>query len=300
MGDRQLVQLGTVLKRSIVALLCSLGFLIAVPGAGFAAHCDVDAIVCPDHSVDTGADQDRGAIVTEGVQFPGVDANSALGRATRQASNCEGCEWTVAPACLEGSATGEAACRNAVGTCAEPGDIFYRVYMRTGPTEPWQLVGTVCLGPGERPQSVGDIGELVRERVVNLLPDASPSFQPAQGGLVNLPTLFAAGEPASIRTQAFDVLGFEVVVTATARWAWTFDDGVTEEFTQPGGPYPDESVSYTYARSGTREVSVTTYWSAMFTVDGEGPFAVPGPAVSKTAGPITVPVREARSVLVGG
>jgi hypothetical protein len=47
-------------------------------------------------------------------------------------------------------------------------------------------------------------------------------------------------------------------------------------------------------------VTLTTSWTAKFTVDGQGPFAVPGPAITKTAGPVTVPVREARSQLVGG
>ena len=96
------------------------------------------------------------------------------------------------------------------------------------------------------------------------------------------------------------MLGFEVVVTATARWEWTFERDVTESFTVPGGVYPDRSVAYTYAGPGAREVSVTTYWKVSFTVNGDGPFAVPGPEISKTAAPIEVPVREARSQLVGG
>jgi hypothetical protein len=90
------------------------------------------------------------------------------------------------------------------------------------------------------------------------------------------------------------------VVTATARWEWTFDDQVTKAFDEPGGLYPDDAVSWTYDASGSRDVSVTTYWKASFTVNGDGPFAVPGPEISKTAGPLAVPVREARSVLVGG
>jgi len=47
-------------------------------------------------------------------------------------------------------------------------------------------------------------------------------------------------------------------------------------------------------------VSLTTYWKAQFTVNGEGPFAVPGPDLTKTAGPFAVPVRAAHSELVGG
>ena len=60
------------------------------------------------------------------------------------------------------------------------------------------------------------------------------------------------------------------------------------------------SVAYTYADPGGRQVTVTTYWRASFTVNGEGPFQVPGAELSKTAGPIAVPVREARSELIGG
>jgi hypothetical protein len=132
------------------------------------------------------------------------------------------------------------------------------------------------------------------------LPDAAPSFQPAAGGLVNLPTIFAAGEPATMTTESFDVLGFAIVVTAQARWEWTFDDGVTQPFDAPGGQYPNDDVAYTYDVAGGRQVSVTTYWDASFTIDGDGPYQVPGPEISKTAGPIAVPVREAKSELVGG
>lgn len=247
----------------------------------------------------TSGDQGAGAVVTKGVQFPGVDSDSALGRATAANADCPNCRWLISPACVMNAPTEDAMCADAANACGVPGEIRYRVYLRVPPS-PWQLVDTVCLGRDQRPASVADVGEAVRELVVNYLPDASPSFQPAQGGLVNLPTIFAAGEPGTIRTEAFDVLGFEVVVTARARWEWTFERGATEAFTEPGGAYPDRSVSYTYERPGSRDVSVTTYWKASFTVDGEGPFAVPGAEISKTVGPLDVPVRQASSQLVGG
>lgn len=245
-------------------------------------------------------DQGTGSVVTDGVQFPGVAADSALGKATAAHANCSGCEWVISPACIANDAESSAACMGATVACTDDGDLQYRVYFRPSATAPWQLIDSICLGPAERPASVADVGELVRERVVTLLPDADPSFQPVEGGIVNLPTIFAAGEPESLETEPFDVLGFTVVVTAEARWEWSFEPGTTKEFTVPGGRYPDDSVSYTYAGPGAREVTVTTYWSAEFTVDGQGPFAVPGPEISKTAGPVTVPVREARAQLVGG
>jgi hypothetical protein len=233
------------------------------------------------------------------VQFPNTDASSDLGRAVAHTKNCKNCQWAVSPACLDTVPNDNALCAGATVGCDNPLDLRFRVYLRRG-DGPWVLQGTVCLGPGERPTSVTDIGEAVRERVVNYLPDAHPSFQPKAGGIVNLPTLFAAGEPTTLRTEPFDVLGFTVVVTASARWEWTFDRGITETFTEPGGGYPDQSVSHTYAGPGERQVSVTTAWRAQFTVNGGGPFAVPGPDLTKAAGPFTVPVRAAHSELIGG
>lgn len=255
-------------------------------------------IQCTPPPPSSGGNQEHGSVVTTGVQFPGVAADSALGRATAANASCTDCEWTISPACLSRGPSDNAACLNATQACADPA-IQYRVYMRhLG--EPWILIDTICLGPNQRPASVADVGEIVRERVETFLPDASPSFQPAEGGLVNLPTIFAAGEPDSITSEPFDVLGFTVVVTATARWAWTFDDGVTQNFEKPGGAYPNDDVSFTYRDDGTRDVTVTTYWDASFTVDGDGPFQVPGPEIAKTAAPISVPVREAKAELVGG
>jgi hypothetical protein len=62
-----------------------------------------------------------------------------------------------------------------------------------------------------------------------------------------------------------------VAVTITGQW--TIADGVTRSFSVPGG---------------------------RFTVDGNGPYDVTGPATTMTAGPKTVPVRESTSHLVGG
>jgi hypothetical protein len=291
-------------SRMIRVVSLTLGVMLLLSGLdsmqGVAVADDSPCTWCGNHGGDPNpqGDQDNGAVVTDGVRFPNADEASAVGAAARANASCTNCEWTIAPACLTGGPGNDALCQNAVTACPDP-QIMYRVYMRHA-GEPWVLLGTTCLGPGDKPTSVADVGEIVRERVVNYLPDASPSFQPAEGGVVNLPTIFAAGEPATMETEPFDVLGFTVVVSATARWEWTFDDGVMRPFEQPGGVYPNDDVTYTYPDAGGREVSVTTYWDASFTVDGDGPFQVPGAEISKTAGPITVPVREAKPELVGG
>jgi hypothetical protein len=192
----------------------------------------------------------------------------------------------------------DAMCLNAATACPPPA-IYFRVYLRHG-TGPWSVSDTICLGPGEGPTSATEVGRKVRDVVLTYLPDAAPSFQPSQGGLVNLPTLFAAGEPERMTTEPFQVMGFTVVVSATAHWDWTFEQGAEQGFDKPGGAYPNQDVSYTYATPGARDVSVTTTWDATFTIDGAGPYTVPGAAITKTAGPMTVPVREAHGQLVGG
>lgn len=259
---------------------------------------------CPKHDIHCSAptssgDQGSGSVVTDGAQLPNGIGDTDLGKAISGSKGCTDCEWAISPACFDNGPGDNALCAGATAGCVASDAIRYLVYLRHG-DGPWILQGTICLGPGERPATVSDVGAAVRERVVNYLPDAHPSFQPKAGGIVNLPTLFAAGEPKSLTTEAFDVLGFSIVVTAQARWEWTFDKGVTKTFSEPGGGYPDQSVAHTYDGPGARSVSVTTYWRAKYTVDGDGPFAVPGPELSKTSGPFQVPVREARSELIGG
>ncbi len=237
-------------------------------------------------------------MLTKGVLWPHTGRDSKLGQATAASAGCTDCEWSMAPVCLNNGPGDDVMCLNAASACPPPG-IFFRIYLRHG-TGPWSVVDSICLGPGEGPVPASDVGDKVRDVVATYLPDAAPSFQPAQGGLVNLPTLFAAGEPESITTEPFRVLGFDIVVTATAHWDWTFDHGVQQGFDRPGGAYPNDDVAYTYPSAGDRDVSLTTSWDATFTIDGGGPYTVPGPAITKTVGPIAVPVREAHSSLVGG
>ncbi len=284
--------------RALLLALALVAALVSVPSAAQADHCQRQEIDC----VHSDGDQAGGAIVTSGVVWPGQGPDTPLGQVSGRP--CDGCEWKLVIACLANGPENpdDALCGVAVQSCALRGQdgILYRVYYRDNADPGWRMLQTVCIGPGDQPVPIADIAQAVREQVVSRLPDASPSFQPAAGGIVNLPTIFDAGEPGSFETPSFDVLGLPVVVTATATWDWTFDEGVTRAFTVPGGRYPDDSVSHTYASSGARAVTVTTSWQGSFTVAGNGPYAVPGPPLTKTAGPLAVPVREARSHLVGG
>lgn len=280
----------------MILAAASLGF----SGSAAATHgCGDDDYLCDGLPQSTGS-QEQGAIVTTGIDLRDAKLLSDSDKARKSHARCKDCDWSLVPSCVAAEAgSTEIGCLGASTGCAKTGEMRFRVYMRKA-GGPWMLQGSVCLGAGAQPASVADVGAAVRAEVVKYLPDARPTFQPADGGIVNLPTIFAAGEPRTITTEAFDVLGFTVVVTARARWEWTFDEAETKTFDDPGGSYPDMSVSHTYDTPGTRRVTVTTFWRGTFTLNGDGPFVVPGPEISKTSAPIDVRVRESHAELVAG
>lgn len=283
----------TAISRALTSTLVAV-FLTGIPSSAIAEDCGSNAVQCPPSSSAQRGDE---TIVTKAMRFPGLEANSELGKATQRQSGCADCEWRLAEYCLENGPADQGNCLDPSTSCAAPDATRFLIYLRHG-TGPWVVQGSVCLTPGQKPVTTADVGAAVRRVVTTYLPDARPSFQPAAGGIVNLPTIFAAGEPQTLKTAPFSVLGFTVVVSAQARWEWTFDQGVVEGFAGPGGAYPDMSVAHTYAGPGPRAVSLTTFWEGTFTIDGEGPFPVPGPDLTKTVGPVQVPVREAHAELV--
>jgi hypothetical protein len=82
------------------------------------------------------------------------------------------------------------------------------------------------------------------------------------------------------------------------RWHWVYGDGADEWTSQPGGAWPVTTVSHAYAHAGTLHATVQAVWRGEFTVEGLGPFAVPG-APLEQVGTVTVVVRPAHAHLVG-
>jgi hypothetical protein len=129
------------------------------------------------------------------------------------------------------------------------------------------------------------------------LPAPRPSYEPPHGTLVNLPTIFESGDHGAL-TGSFQLAGMTVTVTAKPTlWTWRFDPGHSEQFNQPGGRYPNTSVAYTYLTTGRRVVTVTTTWTASYTVNGAGNSRPVAGFVTRS-GSVPVPVHEATSRLV--
>jgi hypothetical protein len=215
------------------------------------------------------------------------------GGSRRAVAECIDCEWRITRLCTkEEQAAG--GCRRIDIGCPV-GTVPVRVWLRRAGGD-WIVVGRMCQGD-EPPRTVTDVGSEVRAEAEKLLPPLRVRVQPAGAALVSVPVVGRTGQPAQgIRGADLSVLGVAVVLDARARWRWDWADGDPRWYADPGGRWPDTSVSHTYRTPGTRTIEVVSVWRGEFVVEGLGPFAVPGPPLTQQGG-ATVDVREARAVL---
>jgi hypothetical protein len=127
------------------------------------------------------------------------------------------------------------------------------------------------------------------------LPQLTTRQQPPGQALVGLPVIFFTDSPTT-QTFTVDIRGFTVDIAATATsYTWDTGDGAVLTTTDPGAPYPDQTITHDYS-SGTYTASLTTTWGATFSVDGGVAAQVPGTTTTQGA-PVTFSVRQARTVL---
>lgn len=183
------------------------------------------------------------------------------------------------------------------GICAEPGQVRYDILFAEG-AGPLRHMAFVCLQRGEKMLTVDDVGDAVKQNWVAYVPEQHPTMQPPNGAIVQLPAIFDSGQPAKMPLTRVHVFRFDVMVTATPTWTWTFAPGHTLVTDVPGSKYPDTTVSYTYIQSGPHSVTLLTSWKGTFSVGDYGPYDIDEPA---TQGPsvLTVDVDEIHPVLTG-
>jgi hypothetical protein len=127
------------------------------------------------------------------------------------------------------------------------------------------------------------------------LPQLGTRQQPPGNGLVGLPVIFFTDSPT---TQNFtvNIRGFTVDIIAGATgFTWHTGDGTDLASTDPGAPYPNQTVTHDY-RSGTYTAYLTTTWGGTFSIDGGASVAVPG-TTTTDGPPVTFAVLQARPVL---
>lgn len=133
------------------------------------------------------------------------------------------------------------------------------------------------------------------------LPGLGFAYQPPDLGLVNLPEIFYTTE-ATTGSYVVDIRGYSVTIaTGVSQFIWHTGDTTSPEgeavvSADPGAPYPNQTVTHTYLARGTYPAYLETVWTATYTYDGNGPYAVPGSVT--TVGPTqNIEVVEAQPVL---
>ena len=128
------------------------------------------------------------------------------------------------------------------------------------------------------------------------LPALTTQHQPPGDGLTGLPVIFYTDSPTT-QTFTVDIRGFQVVIEATAeQFTWHTGDATGQiTSTDPGRPYPNETVEHSY-RPGTYTAHLTVTWGATFSIDGGATVDVPG-TTTTDGPPVTFDVRQARTVL---
>ena len=111
---------------------------------------------------------------------------------------------------------------------------------------------------------------LTSHDVATLIVDGSGVFiQPPTGTVLLHMPLIAYTNPAT-RTLTTSVGGTSVDVEVTpATYTWNWGDGTTLSTTDPGNPYPNQTVTHLYAATADNVVvSLTTTWTARFKPTG--------------------------------
>ena len=249
-------------------------------------------VLPPAHAADVHGDDAGDRFVgTGGLVLPG----SVGQRVRHEVASCLGCAWRLTSPCAEpvdGVAfDGQPACLTVVRGC--PSGHLLRSWFRPEGGA-WRDLGLVCL-PASGPVTIRELGAAAGEAVARGVPELSAGAQPAGGVVAQLPVHFRSGQPAGPQAWTVDLLGHGVAITARPVWTWEFGDGARAVTADPGGRYPDGGVSHAYRRPGVMPVSCRVQWSAVFEVDGLGPFPVPEQVQQEDV--VLVRVGEGRAVL---
>ena len=195
-------------------------------------------------------------------------------------------------------------CTIALRGCAAanpPGGILYAIYrgIVTAGSTTWTQIGTRCANPGSVPTA--PVPGLTISQVQRLpLPPGPARIQPPSGRLlINVPTnlYLASTTPTTLTTT---IIGLPVRVRVTpAHYRWTAGDGGVVNTADPGAPYPDLRVTYTYRTPGNYRIALRTFYTAEYSVAAGPWLPIDGEAQVDTT-PIGVTAIEARSHLVTG
>lgn len=185
----------------------------------------------------------------------------------RQVADCRGCSWRMTPACIPGA---ETYCDALIRAC--PGLLDHvRTWFRPLGGD-WVETGLMCLSSTGIP-TVAGIDRAVQSNFEQYVPSLQPQCWPQQRVITQIPLVCTSGQAAQGHSWTHDVAGSTVSISARPKWVWNFN-GRSLITDQPGGKYPDDSVTHTFRNHGPAEIGVQSIWSGTFTVGNLGPFEI--------------------------
>lgn len=185
----------------------------------------------------------------------------------------------------------------ASGNNCPPGQTFSTTWTRTGDDPRWVNQGSRCTtDPTDAAPVVLPTVTVSDLRRVGL-PASPVHLQPDDGqALLNVPLILRTMGGTVVRDTT--VLGFPVRIRATpTSWTWDLGDGTRLGPTSdPGRPYPRQTLTHTYTSPGDRTVTLTTTWSGEYSIAGLPYRPVEGTATTVSPG-VGVHVLAGRNVL---
>ncbi|MDD2817378.1 MAG: PKD domain-containing protein [Candidatus Nanopelagicales bacterium] len=265
------------MRRSRIFVLLLLALGVAVPYSPHAVAVEVESNDATD-------------------QFVGSSSQKEQHSGSSQSNNthaCANCLWMLGDPCS--SQYNDIGCGTVTDGCP-PGQEQRRQWFSQDDGVTWEDRGLTCVGGNTLAVDPGDAKlQAAFERSV---PAAHITWQPPAGLLPHVPVLFDSGQPQDAGASTHGLGSASVTLIPRATWTWEFGDGGQLATSIAGSRYPQQAVSHRYRHSGTFPVTLTTAWSATYTVNGQGPFVVDGQITQESHANVTV--GQGRAVLTPG
>ena len=198
-------------------------------------------------------------------------------------------------------------CSTAVPGCIQtaPGATSASIRVQKQANGTWTLNGSVCTKPAKPVVTA----QMVRDRVVRLIPTARLGLAPHDTSLINIQTIMWVDAPATQTLPPVSILGQNVTVRLSLDHVdWDFGDHQSTSTRTAGKAYDNvhdpcrtatcsDYFGHTYRNPGSTIIHATATWTASFTVAGQRAATIPGTVAGPTA-TTTLTVKQARSVLV--
>lgn len=200
---------------------------------------------------------------------------------------CRGCGWKLTVACVPGP---DNYCDAGIRAC--PGLIDHMRVWFSPLNDAWKEVGRICLTNYEV-TTAQDLESSISESFARYVPEQAARCWPGQGAITGLPLICQSGQVPQAVSWRIPIAGFTVAISTTPSWTWNFDG--TRYFSRStGGPFPNTEISHTFSTVGRKDVSVTTRWSGVFSIDSLESVPIERELIQGSSIPVSIGEAKAR------